>query len=310
MLMRRNSHTTTQRYHGRATADGSWTVTRLVHMSGAMGGDAHPCCPLPTEWLAEDPRLNHLADQVIQLGLGSAEQAAAAAAAVSVPACRMHGDACQATHDAGACCCSPCAMWYVPPLVHRSACLTLNTHCAALPPMQGPEAAAKHALDGARRQLAAAEGNHSAPGGDAAEVEAAFDTFDPPIRWAACQGSSASTCPGHTTRVRRWAEQPGHHHSLRSLLYPGPPGRRAARQNGLSGNTNTRLACCRAGVTHWPTFCWPSSLSWVGSTSWVQRGCRQHQGWACRPSWLPSCDQPPGETFSSSTAVSKERQDS
>lgn len=38
------------------------------------------------EWLAEDPRLNRLADQVIELGLGSAEQAAAAAAAVS-PMC-------------------------------------------------------------------------------------------------------------------------------------------------------------------------------------------------------------------------------
>ncbi|KAI7836467.1 hypothetical protein COHA_009684 [Chlorella ohadii] len=79
------------------------------------------------EWLWEDPRLARLADQVIELGMGSAQQAAAAAAA-------------------------------------------------------DPEAAAKQALDGARRQLAAAEGNHIAPGGDAAEVDAAFDTFDPPIR--------------------------------------------------------------------------------------------------------------------------------
>lgn len=50
--------------------------------------------------------------------------------------------------------------------------------------VQDPEAAARQALDAARRHLAAAEGNHIAPGGDAAEVDAAFDTFDPPIRSA------------------------------------------------------------------------------------------------------------------------------
>lgn len=48
--------------------------------------------------------------------------------------------------------------------------------------VQDSEAAARQALDAARRHLAAAEGNHVAPGGDAAEVDAAFDTFDPPIR--------------------------------------------------------------------------------------------------------------------------------
>lgn len=36
----------------------------------------------------------------------------------------------------------------------------------------------------ARRRLAAAEGNHVASGGAAAEVDAAYDTFDPPIRQA------------------------------------------------------------------------------------------------------------------------------
>lgn len=53
---------------------------------------------------------------------------------------------------------------------------------AQLPLLQDPEAAARRVLDVARRRLAATEGNHVAAGGDAAEVDAAFDTFEPPIR--------------------------------------------------------------------------------------------------------------------------------
>ncbi|KAL4443350.1 hypothetical protein ABPG75_011087 [Micractinium tetrahymenae] len=53
---------------------------------------------------------------------------------------------------------------------------------AAAPVPDSPEAAAQRVLDVARRRLAAAEGNHITAGGAAAEVDAAFDTFDPPIR--------------------------------------------------------------------------------------------------------------------------------
>lgn len=55
-------------------------------------------------------------------------------------------------------------------------------------------------LDVARRKLAAAEGNHVAAGGAAAEVDAAFETFDPPIRCGtpchhpACMFRCASRC--------------------------------------------------------------------------------------------------------------------
>lgn len=50
-------------------------------------------------------------------------------------------------------------------------------------------------LDVARRQLAAAEGNHVAAGGAAAEVDAAFETFDPPIRCGTLLPSSRMHVP-------------------------------------------------------------------------------------------------------------------
>ncbi|KAL4420891.1 hypothetical protein ABPG77_001232 [Micractinium sp. CCAP 211/92] len=53
---------------------------------------------------------------------------------------------------------------------------------AGPPTPETPEATARRVLDVARRRLAAAEGNHVASGGAAAEVDAAYDTFDPPIR--------------------------------------------------------------------------------------------------------------------------------
>ncbi|PRW51048.1 DEAD DEAH box helicase [Chlorella sorokiniana] len=119
--------------HGRLARGSAGSEAQSVMERVAAGQQPEPRVAqlvrqrVHAEWMTEDPRLDRLADQVIELGLGGAEQAAAAAAV-------------------------------------------------------DPEAAAKQALDGARRQLAAAEGNHIAPGGDAAEVDAAFDTFDPPIR--------------------------------------------------------------------------------------------------------------------------------
>lgn len=56
------------------------------------------------------------------------------------------------------------------------------TAAAAVAAQLGAEGAARRALDQARRHLAAAEGNHVSAGGEAAAVDAAFDTFDPPIR--------------------------------------------------------------------------------------------------------------------------------
>lgn len=91
------------------------------------------------EWLLHDPRLNRLADQVIEMGLGEPPPPGVAPAAI--------------------------------------------------------EAAARHALDVARRRLAAAEGNHVTAGGDAAEVDSAFETFDPPIRRAASAGCCRAAAP-------------------------------------------------------------------------------------------------------------------
>ncbi|PSC75374.1 GNAT family N-acetyltransferase [Micractinium conductrix] len=53
---------------------------------------------------------------------------------------------------------------------------------AAAAAHESPEAAARRLLDIARRRLAAAQGNHISAGSDGAEVDSAFDTFDPPIR--------------------------------------------------------------------------------------------------------------------------------
>ncbi len=66
---------------------------------------------LAAEWLWEDPRLARLADQVIELGMGSAQQAAAAAAAVSLAAWCIAPSACK---QGGSCCRAKASMRLLP----------------------------------------------------------------------------------------------------------------------------------------------------------------------------------------------------
>jgi len=59
---------------------------------------------------------------------------------------------------------------------------TCNATCTQPVLPQDSEVEARRVLDVARRRLAAVEGNRVARGGDAAEVDAAWETFSPPIR--------------------------------------------------------------------------------------------------------------------------------
>lgn len=130
-------------------------------------------------------------------------------------------------------------------------------------------------------------------------MDAAFDTFDPPIRsvglkmvawhevaWhgrcgtalhgsgcvflQSCHAAPPSSCGTHRIAAVRQCSRP-------VAPVPGPC---------LVSTVSLRLP--HAGGTPWQTLSCPSSLSWAGSTSWVPRGCQLvgqalHQ--SCEAGW-------------------------